>query len=1433
MNSLKKYGSHIGAAMLLLCTIILLTNTSMTLIKENNFIRKLKSKLSNYNRAIPEDRLYVHTDKTLYQPGETIWFKTYVRNGKTLKPSGKSEIVMVDIINPKGAVESTINIIAKDGSGEADFTLLPSAPGGVYKLKAYTQFQKNEFNDSSYEKEIQVQKVVLPRLKMKLDFQEKAYGPSGFVTANLSAITLTNEPLADNTITYVVKLAGKEIMNKTAKTDKDGKAQIQFELPKDLSTSDGLLNVMLDHRGSRESIARSIPIALSNVALNFFPESGDMIAGLENNVAFAALNEFGKPADVKGKIYDNRDQEVGSFKSYHNGMGAFQLKPQTGKSYYAKITSPAGINEEYKLPEMLDKGFALSVSSLDKQNLILKVLSTQEEEVSLIAQVRSQHIYSDGLMLKQGENEVVIPLSDFPQGVAQFTLFDSKEIERAERLVFINKDQYLNVDIKTNKEEYLPREKVQMSITVKDERGMGMPADLSLAVVDDKLLSYADDKQGNILSTLLLQSDLDSKVEEADFYFDKEEAKAPQALDYLMMTKGWRRFVWKQIMDSTEVAINFKGQKAIVGGYVFDANGKKVPGADIRIVVEQDSIRRASTNSEGKFYITGLDLSQPTELHISADGHPDTFYPVGSYGEEIKIRMENRPEVMAMMAEAAPGGVRKNRMRNAPAGAPVMEMDDAVEFNAVGGADAADAEVLEEDAAGMMDGDMEMPNAKRMPPPRQHNQPKVAYHRVREFPLPEYDPKKEVKKRNDFRTTVFWKGNLELDESGKAEIEFYNGDAISSFRAVAEGISADGTPGRGETTFFTRRPISVDIKIPVGIAMGDNIAIGVVIENNLPNDIKGVLKVNRPEVLEPFDLPPKYQLVKAGQTKTVYLSYEVLNMPGQYPLSIFYDFQGYKDEIEQEINIVPRGFPISESFSARELEKEYRFSVSNLVEESMSMSVSAYPSVTTELLAGVESILREPHGCFEQTSMSSYPNVLVLRYLKENDHDDPTLMAKAEELLDKGYKKLVTFETPEKGYEWFGGAPGHEALTAYGLMQFNEMKKVYPDFDEEMLERTANWLMSRRDGNGLFLRNEKALDSFGRANEDVTNAYIVYSLSEAGYKDIITEFDTAFGKAKTNQDPYQLALIAGAAFNLKQSAKGIELLTLLEAKRAKDNSWTGSTHSVTYSQGKSLTIETTSLAILAFLKSPEPNIEMINGGIEYLIGSRSGRGGFGSTQGTVLALKALTEYATFAQQTEEPGTIEVYVEGKKVDEFSYKKGHRAPIVLDGLEEYVKSSKPKVKVKFKDTDKALPYTLAVDYFSSEPDASDDCKVSIQTNLVEESKVGKTARLSTTIMNKTEEGLPMTVAIVGIPGGLSAQPYQLKELQEKKVFDFYEITDNQVYFYYRSLEPSAVKEINLDLKADIVGDFQGQASSAYLYYTNEHKAWSSPTRIYVAQ
>jgi uncharacterized protein YfaS (alpha-2-macroglobulin family) len=141
---------------------------------------------------------------------------------------------------------------------------------------------------------------------------------------------------------------------------------------------------------------------------------------------------------------------------------------------------------------------------------------------------------------------------------------------------------------------------------------------------------------------------------------------------------------------------------------------------------------------------------------------------------------------------------------------------------------------------------------------------------------------------------------------------------------------------------------------------------------------------------------------------------------------------------------------------------------------SHNFSLKIFSTNFAQLLEAVEALIREPYGCFEQTSATTYPMVMALEFLKALPDKDTNpkvqeLILKSEEILKRGYDKLIKFQTPEKGYEWFGESPAHEALSAYGLMQFTEMQQVTQFVDEKMVQDLKNWLLSRKSGDGGFL----------------------------------------------------------------------------------------------------------------------------------------------------------------------------------------------------------------------------------------------------------------------------------------------------------------------------------------------------------------------------
>ena len=624
------------------------------------------------------------------------------------------------------------------------------------------------------------------------------------------------------------------------------------------------------------------------------------------------------------------------------------------------------------------------------------------------------------------------------------------------------------------------------------------------------------------------------------------------------------------------------------------------------------------------------------------------------------------------------------------------------------------------------------------------------------------------------------------------------------------------------------------MKLPLEVSAGDHVRLPVTITNETDQPYRAVLTATfgKAFAVTGGALAPTLQLAP-GERRSTFYELDVVGdgaraEDGKIALAI--EAANLRDGVERTVRVVPPGFPQLASLAGT-LRGTVRHEViiSDVLPGTLRGALTMYPSPLATMVAGTEAMIAEPGGCFEQASSTNYPNIMILGYLEDNQAAAPAVVEKAHTALDHGYKLLTGYETPTRGYEWFGSNPGHEALTAYGLLEFHDMTRVYGDVDKAMIDRTRGWLRTRRDGSGGFLRNPQQLDSFGGASPEVTDAYITYALSEAGERDLEAEVGKQRRSAATTRDPYLLALatkvlVAQAARD--DATRGA--VARLAAMQAADGSFPGADHSITRSGGEALTIETTALAALALLAAGPDHAPEVRRSIDWLDSHRNGFGGYGSTQSTVLALEAMAAYAKDSRRTQASGTVTLVVNGAQVGKLAYEKGHQGALELP-IAQHLRPGKNVIEISLESTE-PLPYSARIEWGSKVPASDPATAVRIATRLAKPAvKLGETVHMDVKVENATDHGVPMTLARVGLPGGLTFQTWQLQELRDKHLIDFYETRPREVILYFRSLAPKAGRDVPLELVATVPGTFTSPASRAYLYYTSEHKHWVAPSVV----
>ena len=590
----------------------------LLLLLTANLFAQHQAKWDYFINKYPIEKIYLHTDRTFYQPGEQIRFKVYVTDATLNAKEALSEMATVELVNPRGGIDKTFSIYTKEGIGAGSYQLPFEAPGGQYKLRAYTAWMRNFNEKDGYTKELFIQKTQLPLLLMNLDFERKAYSAGDEIQANLEVKTQRNEPLANYPLTYTVNVEGKKILTVQTRTDRSGKIALTAVLPQTIRSADGLLNVMINYEGSTEAISRSIPLVMNNLNVQFFPEGGYLVENAEGNLAFKVTNEFGKPADVEGEIRDSSGMIVTRFRSAWMGLGSVDFTPRKDRKYHAVITSPQGITQQYDLPEVLLSAYSMRVSTVNKKTLKITVPTPDNEPYFITITSGETLIHQDF----KGEKEVQqhrIDVSLLPAGIARVTLLNRQGVEQCERLIYIGDRAPMNIKITPDKTEYQPGEEVKLDIETYDTNNNPLQANLSLSVIDDKIHAFADDRQDNILSWLLMSSELKDKVEDASYYFNPEKEKAMQSIDYVLLTHGWRRFTWKEINNPDIEIKSYPASLGYVGGTVREKGTQNGVIADVWLVSygQEKKISHLRTNSSGKFLFSGVDRSGKLQLIAS------------------------------------------------------------------------------------------------------------------------------------------------------------------------------------------------------------------------------------------------------------------------------------------------------------------------------------------------------------------------------------------------------------------------------------------------------------------------------------------------------------------------------------------------------------------------------------------------------------------------------------------------------------------------------------------------------------------------------------------------------------------------------------------------------------------------------------------------
>ena len=549
---------------------------------------------------IPKEKLYLHLDKPFYGAGEKIWFKGYLVNATTHQDNSQSNFIITELINRSDSIVERKKIRRDSLGFHNAFTLPATLPAGDYYLRGYSNWMLNEDPDFFFSRNIKIGNSIDNTIVSSIEYQQE---DDTHYTAKIKFTSNVQAVFENTTIKYLYLENGK-IKNKgKKKTDENG--WISISLPDLKSPVARRIEVEFDDPQYTYKRTFHLPVFTNDFDVKFFPEGGALINIPHQNVAFKAQGADGFSKEIEGFLFNSKGDTLTNFRSEHNGMGIFTMNPVNNETYYVTVRTNDSITKRFDLPAIEPKGISIAMSHY-KQEIRYEIQKTEATEwpqkLFLLAHTRGKLAILQPINPKRTFGKMNDSL--FTEGITHFMLIDEQGNALSERLIFVPDHKPNQWQITADQPTYGKREKVSLQIAAKDNEGNPVEGTFSVSITDRKSIQ-PDSLADNILSNLLLTSDLKGYVEDPAYYFLNQDARTLRSIDYLMMTHGWRRHKMENVLRTP--SLNFtnyieKGQT--ISGRImgfFGANVKK--GPICVLAPKYNIIATTETDEKGQFIV--------------------------------------------------------------------------------------------------------------------------------------------------------------------------------------------------------------------------------------------------------------------------------------------------------------------------------------------------------------------------------------------------------------------------------------------------------------------------------------------------------------------------------------------------------------------------------------------------------------------------------------------------------------------------------------------------------------------------------------------------------------------------------------------------------------------------------------------------------------
>lgn len=1354
------------------------------------------------------------------------------------------------------------------------------------------------------EKTVRVERYALPKFKVTIETEKRFYLPAETLLGTISAAYFFGKPVSNGEVNVRLSTfaAGwHDIAELKGTLDEKGFWQFETKLPEKfaglpLEGGDALLRIEATVTDTAEHSERSsitLPVSNEPIKIAVVPESATLKPELPMRVFIVTTYPDGTPAKCRFEIKGQRAGDEGREFEAKGETDALGIGEVTVKLKMAELPKgvrqglggfgapapfvrrrPIGFAPEFASPDEPSLPILVTVTAVDEKGNLAQVqrplsLSGSEEAVLLrvdksIAKVGdalrldiftssrvlrpASPVFVDAIVnrqtmltktvdLQNGHGSLNLTLTPELAGTLvlhAYRITADGDIVRDTKVVFVEPANELQIKVASDKDTYRPGETAQVRFAVVDRNGKPTVAALGLTVVDESVFALAEMQPG---------------LERLYFALEQE----------LLMPRyevhGWElRPVLLRRDEGRRTRDELKVQRM---AQILLAAATPEQLHTLRIGTYEQKVQRVQEQWKKFVQDAAVKIRKALEAYRHAKGN----YPQADNAlrELVVSRFLTEKDIrdpLGNLFRLHPIDNFRYGFRLECAGLDrKFDTDDDIVAFATGEGRKREVQVIARGEMVFVDGAI----LRSVPLLAEAGRGGAVAEAHSFAPLPASSVPEEVRVRQFFPETLFVNPQLITNEKGEAQLKLPLADSITTWRLTVLGNSTAGQLGSTTLPIRVFQDFFVDIDLPVAFTQGDEVSVPVALYNYLAKSQTVRLRLEVGDGFEVLGNRETSVTLRPNEVTSVRFRLKAAKLD-THPITVYAYGDAMSDAVKRTVTVLPDGKEfwqtVSDQLMGRgtgdEGQTNRKVTVKiprEAIDGANTLLVKVYAGAFSQVIDGLENLLRMPFGCFEQTSSITYPNVLILRYLKRTGKAQPETEMKARHFITIGYQRLLTFEVEGGGFSWFGDPPAHKVLTAYGLLEFVDMSQVH-DVDPNLILRTVSWLISKQNADGSWTPDEFGIreGAVDRQNDVLrATAYIAWAISEAGRgTEDKGQVKTALQKAVSYlnehaheaNDAYALtvmlnAFIGAKAIGVKVDAERIDQIARQLASMAKGSDeiayWESKAPTPFHGRGQSGDLETTALATYALIRHGG-YASLVNKALTYLVRSKDEFGTWQTTQATIWALKAFL-LAAEGSGAQVKGTLVVRVNGKKVAEWQITPENADIVRMADASKFLQEGSNEVALEFEGKGSLLYQVSTRFYLPWElvpPVPEEPLQVQVKYDRTE-LQTNETVTCQVRVTNRRPMAAQMVIVDIGIPPGFEVMTDDLTNLIERKVLQRFELTPRQVICYLDKIEGRATVEWKFRMKAKMPVRAKTGRTTAYEYYAPQERTMIAPTTL----